>query len=74
MDELFNKYEKTREKVREKFRNQGLNEDQIDIKMNGIDNNFFLHLWVNGKDFSKGTNEDRMDFYIRSLKLELNSN
>ena len=60
-----------RDKIDQKLQEQGITKEQIEIRFNTIDNDFFRGLWVNGKDQQKGTNEDRLDFYIRFLELEL---
>ena len=61
----------TREKLREKFKQQGLNNDQVETKMNSVDLEFFRHLWINGKDFTKHDNEARAKFYLDFLELEI---
>lgn len=71
MDKLTKKYKEVREKLKDKFRKQGLNEDQVELKMNSVDLSFFRQLWVNGKDFTKNDQEARMKFYLGFLELEL---
>ena len=71
MEEIHKRLKEVREKLKRKFIDEGLDEFQAQVRLNTIDNDFFLHLWVDGKDPFKGTSEDRLDFYIRSLELNL---
>jgi len=71
MDELHKEYINARERVKEKFKKQGLTEDQVEIKMNSIDLKFFRHLWINGKDFTQNNNDARVKFYLDFLESEL---
>jgi len=68
------RYMEIREKLKEKFKKQGLNDDQIEIKMNSIDLEFFRHLWINGKDFTKNDKEARIKFYLDFLELKAKEN
>ena len=68
------RYMEIREKLKEKFKKQGLNDDQIEIKMNSIDLEFFRHLWINGKDFTKNDKEARIKFYLDFLELKAREN
>lgn len=74
LDKLHKKYFQTREEIASKFKKEKLSEIQIEIKMNSIDMDFFRHLWINGKDFTKNNNEARIKFYIEYLELELKNN
>lgn len=71
MDKLHQKYMSTRERAREKFRKQGLTEDQVEIKMNSLDLEFFRHLWINDKNSTINDNEARAKFYLDFLELKI---
>jgi len=38
--------------------------------LNSTDLEFFRHLWINGKDFTKNDIEARAKFYLDFLELE----
>ena len=71
MDKLHKEYIDAHEKLREKLRKEGLNEDRVEIKMNKIALDFFKLAWLNGADFTKGSKTERAKRYIDYLKDEL---
>jgi hypothetical protein len=71
MEALQKRLQEVRDNLDKKFQKEGLTNEQIEIRFNTIDNDFFRGLWVNGKDPQDGTEKDRLDFYIEFLELEL---
>lgn len=72
LSKLEERLKKVKDQLRGKFRKLGINEEQIQIKMNALDNEFLIHAFVNGKLVKEATTEERLDFYIRFLELKLN--
>ena len=69
MDKLSKEIPIVKDKLRAKFRSQGLNKNQIEIKMNSLDCEFCTHAFVN--DVKLSSIEERLKFYLGFLKLQL---
>ncbi len=60
-----------KDKIRAKFKKQGLNEIQIETKLNTLDCEFCTHVFVNDTTSKYKTAEERLKFYVDFLKREL---
>jgi hypothetical protein len=69
MDKLSKELPVVKDKLRAKFKAQGLNKDQIEIKMNSLDCEFCTHAFVN--DIKLSSVEERLKFYLDFLKDQL---
>lgn len=60
-----------KDQLRLRFKNMGLNKNQVTTKMNSIDCEFATHVFVNGIENRLEPGEERLKFYLRFLKLQL---
>ncbi len=70
LDKLNKRLLDIKEKLKKIFKNQGFNDDQIQIRMDSIDTEFLVHAFVNGKFIKESTTEERLEFYIRYLEIK----
>ena len=71
MEELSKEVPIVKDKLRAKFKAQGFNEDQVEIRMNALDCEFCTHAFVNDICSRKGNVDERLKFYLDFLKLQL---
>jgi hypothetical protein len=69
MDRLNTEIPVVKDKLRAKYQAQGLNEDQIEIKMNTLDCEFCTYAFVN--DIKLSNVEERLNFCLDFLKRQL---
>lgn len=60
-----------KDKIREKFKSQGLDGNQIQIQMNSIDCEFMIHAFINTISNNNSSIEEKLKFYIGFLKENL---
>ena len=60
-----------KDKIREKFKSEGLDENQIQIHLNSIDCEFMIHAFVNATSENIPSIEEKLKFYIEFLKKNL---
>lgn len=70
--EIAERFHKVKEELTKKFKEKGMNQDQIKIELNSLDTEFLTHAFVNGKFLKESNNAERFDFYVRFLETVLN--
>lgn len=71
MEKLSKQVSIVKDKLRAKYKAEGLSDDQVEIKMNALDGEFCTHTFVNDTASKLKKIEERLKFYLEFLKLEL---
>ena len=71
LEKINKELQEVKKELTEKFKKKGLEEDKIQVKMDSVDTEFLIHVFVNGKFLTESDTEERLGFYKRFLELKI---
>lgn len=73
-DKQRNEIIELKEKLRNKFKSQGLSDDKVEINILRLEIDFLWHSYINNHPKNDWDSKQKVDFYIKSLRMYLDDN